>query len=104
MPSRALNVTGSGVTSCAAGKSRGHAIGARATCAPLPPAIGTTAGSGERCAVDARNATDAPSPVTTGLHSSPAPLVSAVGGAAVHRHFEHVTPIEVVASAPVFAL
>lgn len=45
----------------------------------MPPFIETVVGSGDRCAVDPRKATDCPLPVTTGLHSIPAPLVSATG-------------------------
>ena len=48
----------------------------------LPPASGTTDGAGGRCASDPRNATVCPSAVTTGLHSTPSPVVIGVGVAA----------------------
>jgi hypothetical protein len=69
-----LNVSGSGVTSCADGNAAGTRSAAIAR--GWPPASGTTAGSGDRCAADASSATVCPSPVITGLHSRPLPLVT----------------------------
>jgi len=50
-----------------------------ATARGVPPANGTTEGAGGRCASDPRNATVCPSPVTTGFHSTPSPVVSGAG-------------------------
>ena len=79
-PSLARNDTSFGVTRRAAGKSAASRLAAIPRA--LPPATGTTAGAGGRWASDPINAIVWLSAVTTGLHSTPVPLVSATGAAA----------------------
>src|SRR5438034_322921 len=76
MPSAAENTTCCGSTRAASGKSAATACGARSRADPPPI---STAGRGGLRASLRRNATALPSAVGTGVHSIPAPLVTATG-------------------------